>query len=313
MAFKDTFKSIAITACGALGIALLSGCGGGGGGGSSAPVIYYPYETVYGDVCTTTVPTPGCTFYSDNGQRIDVTEDPHYSYYGNGSDDMSYVNFFTALDGEVYGDVYDNLGVFQGTQHISYFAGWVGGGYIGVGTTGLFWESVSGGQYYFGQEGVLYSANAWASNFGEAINNEGATEAVDTNFAALNSEANKALIKKGADKLINKYGFKPDKAEAVASALNRWSVGVYERGKSTERDMDKAFKGTFGGMDFRTATAAVKDYMSGDYGSAKEKVNRSASAMGLRADQLLRFMGDAYAKPLTSFGYDVEEIQSNLK
>ncbi|MCB0366046.1 MAG: hypothetical protein KDD68_11690, partial [Bdellovibrionales bacterium] len=131
--------------------------------------------------------------------------------------------------------------------------------------------------------------------------------------AALNSEANKALIKKGADKLINKYGFKPDKAEAVASALNRWSVGVYERGKSTERDMDKAFKGTFGGMDFRTATAAVKDYMSGDYGSAKEKVNRSASAMGLRADQLLRFMGDAYAKPLTSFGYDVEEIQSNLK
>ena len=313
MAFKDTFKSIALTACGALGIVLLSSCGGGGGGGGGGgSVLYYPYETVYGDLCTTTVPTPGCTFYSDDGTRIDVTEDPHYNYWGGGSDDMSSVDFYTS-GGDVYGDIYDNLGVYQGTEHISYFGGWMGGGYIGVGTTGLFWESVSGGTYYFGQEGVLYSANAWAGNFGEAINTDSATEAADTNFAALNSESNKALIKKGAQKLINKYGFQPDKAEVVAAALNRWNVGLFERDISTEKDMDKGFKGTFGGMDFRTATAAVKSYMAGDYDKAKAEVNRSAAAMGLRSDQLLRFMGDAYAKPLTSYGYDAEAIKANLK
>lgn len=314
MAFKNTMKTIALATASVVGIALLSGCGGGGGtGGGGGSVIYYPYETVYGSACSTFEPTPGCTFYRD-GSRITVEEDTHYNYYGNGSDDMSYVNFWTASDGQVYGDIYNNLGVFQRTSHISSFAGWVGGGYIGVGTTGLFWESVSGGQYYFGKNGVLYSGNAWASNFGEAINNEAASETVDTNFAALSSESNKTLIKKAAKNLMDKYGFASmDKAEAVAGALNRWMVGVSERGHTTTSDMDKAFKGTFGGMDFYSATAAVKDYLKGDeksINSVKAKVNRSAAAMGLRSDQLLRFGADVFSEPLSSLGYKKEDIET---
>ncbi len=83
-------------------------CGGGGGGGSSR-TVYYPYETVYGDLCQNEEPTPGCTFDRNTGLRVTVTADPHYNDYGHGSDDLWYVKF----DGGGQAAVYDDLGRFR--------------------------------------------------------------------------------------------------------------------------------------------------------------------------------------------------------
>ena len=131
-------------------------CGGGGGGssdnsGGSTYTLYYPYKTVYGDVCANTEPTPGCTFLVSNGKRITVSVDPDYNKYGYGSDDLWYVQFDSAGNAKVYND----LGQYQYTADASKFAGYVGGTTIGVGTTGMYWENVSNGTYWLGKNGVL--------------------------------------------------------------------------------------------------------------------------------------------------------------
>ncbi|MFP5520086.1 MAG: hypothetical protein ACLGGX_09295, partial [Bdellovibrionia bacterium] len=222
-------------------ISAMIGCGSGSGGGSGS-TLYYPYETVYGDVCATTQPTPGCTFDRATGQRITVTYDPDYNRFGYGSDDLWFVEFDSAGRARVY----DDLGRYQYSASAASFAGYIGGNVIGVGTTGLYWENVANGTYWLGRNGVLYSANSFDGNYGQAINDKTASEASDANFAALNSEANKKLVQMAADKLIADYGFQKDKAVAVASALNSWAVAAAERGTTTDKDMDKTFKAVFG-------------------------------------------------------------------
>ncbi len=273
--------------------------GGGGGGGGGSQVLYYPYETVYGDVCSTQQPTPGCTFLKSNGQRITVTEDPHYGRTGKGSDDMWYVVFDSNGNAEVY-DQYDR---FQYVADVSEFAGYIGGTTIGVGTTGLFWENVAGGTYWLGKNGVLYSANVGESQYGQAVNDKTASSATDTNFAALNSDANKALVKMASDKLMKEYGFKQDKAVAVASALNSWAVAASERGVTSTKDMDKTFKAVFG-VQFSDALAAAKDLSLGDSAAMQDLTNRSASELGLKPHQAQKFMKGMYKKALASWGYD---------
>jgi hypothetical protein len=132
----------------------------------SGDILKYPYETVYGDVCLNSEPTPGCTFSRATGERITVSYDPDYDQFGYGSDDLWYVRFDSAGNAAVY----DDLGVFQYIADANDFAGYVGGTTIGVGTTGYFWENVSNGTYWFGDNGILYSANTGASNYGQAIN-----------------------------------------------------------------------------------------------------------------------------------------------
>ena len=287
--------------------AILTGCGGGGGssGGGSGSILYYPYETVYGDVCYTLQPTPGCTFLRSNGQRIEVEEDPDYNYWGNGTLDMWSVQFNAS---GTTGFVYDEFGVFQYSADVSAFDGWVGSYYIGVGITGLFWEDIRSGTYWLGRNGVLYSANFFDSNYGEAINNETASEAADTNFAALNSEANKQLVDAGAKKLQKEYGFKADKAKAVASALNTWAVAATERGFTTTKDMDKTFKSVFG-VEYNKALAAVKDLQIGETAKMQDLTNRSAAALGLQPHMAQKFVKGMYKKALASWGYDIDQIQ----
>ena len=274
-------------------------CGGGGGGGGGGSTLYYPYETVYGDICTTRQATPGCTFFSSNGNRITVTEDPDYSRYGRGSDDMWYVEF------DSYGtaSVYNSYGQFQYTAGASEFAGFIGGRTIGVGTTGFYWEDVTNGTYWLGKNGVLYSANSGESNYGQAINDKTSSSASDTNFAALNSDANKELVKLASEKLMKEYGFKQDKAVAVASALNSWAVAAAERGTTSEKDMDKTFKSVFG-VQFSDALAAAKDLAQGDSVAMQDLTNRSASELGLKPHQAQKFMKGMYKKALANWGYD---------
>ncbi len=274
-------------------------CGGGGGGGGGGSTLYYPYETVYGDICTTRQATPGCTFFSSNGNRITVTEDPDYSRYGRGSDDMWYVEF------DSYGtaSVYNSYGQFQYTARASEFAGHIGGRTIGVGTTGFYWEDVTNGTYWLGRNGVLYSANSGESNYGQAINDKTSSSASDTNFAALNSDANKELVKLASEKLMKEYGFKQDKAVAVASALNSWAVAAAERGTTSEKDMDKTFKSVFG-VQFSDALAAAKDLAQGDSVAMQDLTNRSASELGLKPHQAQKFMKGMYKKALANWGYD---------
>ncbi len=69
MNLKAGLSAVAVAAASLL----LSACGGGGHDHHSSAVLYYPYETVYGDICTTMEPTPGCTFSSSTGLRITVS------------------------------------------------------------------------------------------------------------------------------------------------------------------------------------------------------------------------------------------------
>ena len=297
-----TWRNFAKVSLTAAIISAFSACGGGGGGGSSS-VLYYPYETVYGDICRTYEATPGCTFDQKTGQRITVSYDPHYDRYGYKSDDLWFVEF----DSSGMGAVYDDLGRLKYYSDVSKFAGWVGGNYIGVGTTGLFWEDIRNGTYWLGKNGVLYNANMLESNFGQAINNKAASKATDTNFAALNSESNKKLIKLGADKLIKEYGFKKDKATVIASALNSFAVTASVRGKVSTKDMNKTIKAVFG-VEFSEALAAVKELKSGNKNSMQELTQRSASALGLKPHQAQQFIKGMYKNALTQWGYDVDQV-----
>lgn len=288
----------------ALALALAACNGGGGGHHGGGSTLYYPYETLYGDVCYTQEATPGCTFLRSTGERISVTEDPHYSYYGNGSDDMWYVVFNGS---GTQAAVYNNLGQFQYYMYTSEFANWVGGSYIGLGTTGLFWEDIRNGTYWFGKNGVLYNANWGESNYGKAINDKSAGDAADTDLAALSSEANESIVKMASEKLVKEYGFSKDKASAVASALNRWGVAAAERGYTTTKDMDKTFKSVFG-VNFSSALAAVKDLQNGDTSGMKDITNRSAAALGLKPSQAQKFIKGMYRKALASYGYDADSL-----
>lgn len=284
-----------------------SSSSGGGislGGGGSPSMLLYPYETVYGDVCSSSEATPGCTFSRATGARIEVSDDPDYNMWGYGSDDLWYVEF----DSYGNGDVYNDLGHYQYTADVSEFAGYIYGSYIGVGTTGAFWENISNGTYWLGKNGVLYSANYYDSNYGQAINDKDASSATDTNFAALTSEANKAIVKIATDKLVKEYGFKKEKATAVASALNNWAVAAAERGKTSTKDIDKTFKAVFG-VNFMDALSAVKDLQKGELEGMRDMTNRSASALGLKPHQAQKFIKGMYKKALAQFGYDVNDVQ----
>lgn len=286
----------------ATGFAACGGGGGGGGGGTAGggtTVLYYPYENVFGDVCRTQEATPGCTFFERDGSRIKVTNDPHYDRSRNGSDDLWYVKF----DASGRGAVYNDLGIFQYYANAASFAGYVGGTTIGVGTTGFYWENVARGTYWLGKNGVLYSANDGSSRYGQAINDKTSSSATDTNFAALNSDSNKRLVKLASDRLISEYGFKQDKAVAIASALNSWAVAAAERGTTSEKDMDKTFKAVFG-VQFSDALAAAKDLAMGDSAGMQDLTNRSASELGLKPHQAQKFMKGMYKKALANWGYD---------
>lgn len=300
MNFKAGLSAVAVAAASLL----LSACGGGGHDHHSSDVLYYPYETVYGDICTTMEPTPGCTFSSTTGLRITVSEDRDYDKYGSGSDDMWFVTF----NSSGVATVRDDLGNFKYFADVSSFAGWVGGNTIGVGTSGLFWEDIRNGTYWLGKNGVLYSANYLESNYGQAINNQSSSHATDTDFVAASSDTNKALVKKGAEKLMKEYGFKKDKATAVASALNARVLDLAKRGQISTRDVDTTFKATFG-VQFADALAAVKDLAAGEKASMQALTNRSAAALGLKPAQAQKFMKGMYKKALSDWGYDAESFQ----
>lgn len=284
---------------------LVVGCGGGGGGtgGGGGVIINYPYETVYGDVCATYEPTPGCTFSATTGLRINVAADPHYDRYGFGSDDLRFVQFFA--DGTA--DVYSDLGTYLYTTSTSSFAGWVSGNVIGVGTTGLFWENVAGGTYWLGKNGVLYNGNLGESNFGEAINNQNAGQASDASAAALASDSNKRLVSKAAEKLVKDYSLSKPKAMAIASALNTWAVSAAGRGYTTTRDIDNTFKAVFG-VKYSEALVAVQGLQSGDASGMRDLTDRSATALGLKPHQAQKFIKGMYKKALASYGIDSNMI-----
>lgn len=294
-------------------LALLASCGGGGGGGSrhgggggggTIGIIKYPYETVFGSECVGYEPTPGCTFSTTTDLRITVSEDPHYDRDGFGSDDMYFVEF----DNRGRAVIYDQYGAFDRIADVSDFAGYIGGTTIGVGTTGFFWENIANGTYWLGKNGVLYSANSGESNYGEAINNKNSGKATNTNILALKSKANTNLIKKGAQKLVDNYGFTQDKATAVASALNSWAVLGAERGKVTTADMNKTFTAVFG-VQFNDALAAVKGLQVGKLDGIRDVTNRSAAALGLKPHQAQDFIKDMYKDALKDYGYDVRDVK----
>jgi len=321
MKLSSKLNALLITAA----VALLSSCGGGGGGSSSSntnydnssDILMYPYKTVYGDVCRTTEPTPGCTFLRSTEKRVTVSQDGDYNQQGYGSDDLWFVKF----DSSGRGAVYDDLGNYQYTADVSQFAGYIKGTTIGVGTSGLYWENVRGyvddqgnmvtKNYWFGNKGVLYSAETGASNYGQAINNKNAGKATDVNSKAINSESNKKLIKAGADKLAKQYGLSQSKAIAVASALNSWAVMGAERGKVTPTDMDKTFKTVFG-VQFNDALAAVNAFRTGAADAqtkARELTNRSASALGIKPDQAQDFIKGMYKGAIEDLGYKTDDIK----
>ncbi|MCB0309279.1 MAG: hypothetical protein KDD48_07890 [Bdellovibrionales bacterium] len=278
---------------------IFNACGGGGGGShGGGTVLYYPYENVYGDVCSTYSPTPGCTFDRSTGLRVITTD----------SIDGSLVNMWT-VKFDLYGTatVKDQYGNFIGYYDVSDFDGYQGGTVIGVGTTGVFWEDVAGGSYYWDSNGVLFSDNYYESNYLEAINNVNAGDAVDVDYVAMNDEANQGLVAKAAQKLQAKYGFQKEKANAVAAQLNRWGLGAVERGYSTAADIKATFQSTFG-VDLDSAVAAAVALKAGDKSKMIALTNRSANALGISPRDAEAFLKDSYSDGLASFGYSQEEI-----
>lgn len=306
-----SLKRLALGAGLSMALSLLSACGGGGKPGQYNPpsvdtgdILRYPYETVYGDACrSTSEVTPGCTFSRATGLRVTVSADPSYNSQGYGSDDMWYVEF----DYSGRGVVKDDLGNFKKYADISEFAGHKGGNYIGVGTTGAFWENVSGHTYWFGKNGVLYSANTSASNYGQAINNKKAKQISDANAKKIKSASNVALIKAGALKL-QELGLSASKATAVSSAMNSMAVMNSERGTITDADFNRTFKTLSGGVAYSDALAAVNSFVQGNKAPARELTNRSAAALGLTAEEGEAYMKGLFAPHAKKLGVDLEQI-----
>jgi hypothetical protein len=324
------FRKLALGAGMTLALSILSACGGGGGGGSigtggggsssgggsvgdSADIVRYPYETVFGDACTASKePTPGCTFVRATGLRVTVSADPTYDSQGYGSDDVWYVKFANNGDAVVYDDLGNPQKTVLGnikTYKPSDFAGYIAGtaSTIGVGVTGAFWEDVAGKTYWFGKNGVLYSANTGDANYGQAINNKDATKVTNTNSKALKSSANRQLIMAGA-KALQEKGLPASKAVAVASAMNSMAVMSSERGAILENDANKAFTALSGGVEIREAIAAFKSFAEGDKQAARELVNRSANAFGLTPSENEAYLKNLYRASLAKQGFDVDQI-----
>jgi hypothetical protein len=299
MKVKNIFKKLQIVLVSLVAINLIS-CGGGGGGGNL--VLWYPFENIYGDLCVGEYdPVPGCTFNSDDGSRVNASQSSDYDIFGNSADDLYRVEF----NGSGWANVYEIIGgvfYFVESRHVSSFSGWQGSTFVGVGTTGLFWEDVSFGDYFLDSNGVLYSANVAELNFFEAINNQTAGMGVNTDIVSINEDINKKLVDKAAQKLASKYGFEEGKAQAVASQLNRFAVGINNRGYSTPEDIKSSFQATFG-VDYGSAVAAVKDLMGGSPEAMVDLQNRSANALGIKPRDAKRFIQDSYEKALADFGY----------
>ena len=287
-----SLKRLALGAGLTMALSILSACGGGGG-----------------DACrSSSEVTPGCTFSRATGLRVTVSADPSYNSQGYGSDDMWYVEF----DSSGRGVVKDDLGNFKKYADASEFAGYIPGTYgsntkIGVGTTGAFWESVAGHTYWFGKNGVLYSANTGASNYGQAINNKKAKQISDANAKKIKSASNQALIKAGALKL-QELGLSASKATAVASAMNSMAVMNSERGTITDADFNRTFKTLSGGVAYNDAVAAVNQFVQGNKAPARELTNRSAAALGLTAEEGEAYMKGLFAPHMKKLGFDVEQI-----
>ncbi|MCX7674656.1 MAG: hypothetical protein N2Z70_02350 [Bdellovibrionaceae bacterium] len=296
----------------ALTAQLMTGCGGGGSvsvgigvgvGGGGGTALYYPYETVYGDICATTEPTPGCTFDRRTGQRITVSQDPHYDRYFGASDDMWYVEF----DNRGVARVYDEDGRFRYYADVSQFAGWVGGTYIGVGTSGAYWEDIRNGTYWLGKNGVLYSANLLESNFGQAINEDGASEETITSLVATRTAANRKLVANAAEKLAKKYEMPIERARVIASSLNSFAVAGVERGFVTSKDVDQTFRAVFG-VPFQSALTAIKDLQKGETAAITELTQQSAQYLGLKPHQAKEFVKDMYRSALAEYGYNIDDV-----
>lgn len=299
---KTIFKIAAVTTLTVVALGLAN-CGGGGGGGGGS-VLYYPYKTVFGDVCSgTTEPTPGCTFLRTTGERISVVEDRNYNRFGGGSNDMDYVYFDVCLIPPTFVCGYVN-GSFVDVRPIEQFAGFQGGSTIGVGVTGLFWEDVLFGTYWWGRTGVLYSAEQNASNYGRAINSKDAYKATSTNLAAAASDDTDVIVDMAAAKLEKEYGFKPEKAQALASSLNSWAEYTAERGYNRPADFNNHFTAAFT-VKFSTALAAVQEYREGKAGALQKLTIDMADGLQVRPDQVKRFIKDSFREPLASRGINI--------
>jgi hypothetical protein len=298
MKLKNLLKAFVAVAS-VVGLANCGGGGGGGGGGTT--IIYYPFKNVFGDACAGVyTPTPGCTFNRD-GSRVQASQSSDYNLFGGKSDDLYRVEF----DGSGYGEVWEIINgkwYYVETRHVSTFAGWKGGNFIGVGTTGLFWENIAFGDYYLDSKGVLYSANTSESNFFEAINNKTAGLVANTDIIASNEDINLQLTEKAATKLVDNYGFEPAKAQAIASQLNRFAVGLNNRGYSTPDEIKETFQSTFG-VDYGSAVAAVSELIKGNPDGMRDLNSRMANALGIQPHDAKRFIQDSYEQALSDFGY----------
>lgn len=281
-------------------IVLLSSCGGGSGG--SGVILYYPYRTVYGHICQTFEPIPGCTFDSATGQRITVHHDPHYDRYRGATDDMWYVIF--DLNGVAA--VYDELGRFRYYASVSQFAGYMGGYYIGVGSSSLYWEDIRGKSYWLGKNGVLYSANLMAPNFGRAIN-ENDEASHSTRMALMQSAANRLLVQKATQYLHQEFDLPENKARLIASSLNAYALTAVTRGYLTTKDIDSTFETVFG-VTFSQASQAVKALQKGEKDLMRSLTEKSSQYLGISPQKAQRFIKLMYKEALAQMGYNIDDI-----
>ena len=272
----------------------LTACGGGGS--RQKPVLFYPYETVFGEVCNETTPVPGCTFRTLDGRRVTVSEDRDFNRSGNGSNDLQFVIFREAWNGrtfETVGDVFtlDSRGRTSrnpiATLPAASFQGHQFSSTIGVGVTGLFWRDVlNGNQFWFGpSSGVLYDANDFSSTFGQAINNSG-SERTNNRWANLEYKAEQSFLQKAAYKLQQKLPFMSERqALNMATQLDQIAVAHVSPARVlTLSEQDNLLK-DFVGVDARTATRVALDVATtGDVNKAAPLFNEAHRTFGFEQE-----------------------------
>lgn len=300
----------------------LAACGGGGG---SKPVLYYPYETVFGDACTGELePVPGCTFRRIDGTRVTVSEDGDFNRSGRGSDDLQVVEFQDEF-GRTYGYIYDidsrGRKVFVDRVNVTQFQGHQIGSEVGVGLTGLFWVDVSNpgnNQFWFGSSGVLYDANRFSPTLGQAINNSG-SQLTDTNSMAARHEMRSTAIDQAATSLQAKLDFLDrGTAMSTARALDQIATAhVTSRGALSLRQQDQQFTKFFGVDSSAARYAVLQAYVTKDTAVAEPAFNQAHRHFGfskrVQTARYLRALFSSADAELSASEIDLDEVLASAE
>lgn len=257
---------------------LLSACGGGGG--NSAPPIYHPFSKINGAICYDVKnPVPGCTYNTNDGSRVNVSQSADYGKGGSYSspkttENMMYVQFDILGNAYIYDPTYSTVipVEIKAADELPGFKEY-GLGTVWFGTDGgsfSYRHDVVGGTYWLDSNWVLYNAMSGEASYGKAINNLTGGGVASMNFSE-NAVADGATAQEKAAKTLIGLGIEKKKAATIANILlTDFGGQTYSRGYAAVSSVDNMYKAAFG-VDGKAAQKALADVI------AKKEVTKEAA------------------------------------